>query len=64
MPRAPQKFKQTDVTRVYKGIAAAGIAPEQIEVEITETGSIFVRPFVRSADPAGGQENPWDEVLK
>lgn len=63
MPRAPQKFKQTDVTRVYKGIAAAGIAPEQVEVVITQT-SIVVRPFVRPADAEGAQENPWDEVLK
>lgn len=63
MSRAPQKFKQADLTRVYKGIAAAGIAPEQVEIEITQTG-IVVRPFVRSGDPAGVQANPWDEVLK
>lgn len=63
MPRAPQNFKQADLTRVYKGIAAAGIAPEHVEVVITQTG-IVVRPFVRPADPSDSRENEWDEVLK
>lgn len=61
MPRAAQTFKQADVTRVFKGIAAAGIAPDQVEVVITPTG-IVVRPFVRPVE-ADKDENPWDEVL-
>lgn len=62
MSRSPAAFKQSDVTRIYKGAAAAGLSPEQIEVEIAPGGRIIVRP-ARAAE-ADNQKNPWDEVLK
>lgn len=61
MSRSPATFKQSDVTRVFKGAAAAGVALDQIEVEIMP-GRIVVRPVMRQA--TAEKENPWDEVLK
>jgi hypothetical protein len=63
MSRTAATFKQSDVTRVFKGAAAAGIAHDQIEVEIAPGGRIIVRPLSRAAETDKGA-NPWDEVLE
>jgi hypothetical protein len=58
MARGPNTFKQADVTRAVKAVAAAGI--EISRVEIDREGKIVVvtgKPQASTSD-----RNEWDEL--
>lgn len=57
---APARFKQADVTKAMKGVAAAGFKPSGCKID-PATGAIIVMLGGASAKPATG--NPWDEEL-
>lgn len=53
------RFKQSDVTRAFKGALAAGIAVRQVEID--PSGKIVILPEASSVKTAA---NEWDEVLR
>jgi hypothetical protein len=62
MARAPCTFRQQDVTRAVKAVAAAGV--DIARVEIDKAGKITI--IALGAVPNGGlasQGNEWDTVL-
>jgi Tfp pilus assembly PilM family ATPase len=63
MGRAPSTFRQQDVTRAVKAVAAAGV--DIVRVEVDRAGTI--RIIAANASRTSGQSareagNPWDEV--
>jgi hypothetical protein len=63
MSRAPQTFRQSDVTRALKATVKAGIAVRRIEIE--KTGKIVVVAATpQEADRENPEQNEWDVVLK
>jgi hypothetical protein len=59
MARAPSTFRQQDVTRAVKAVAAAGVHVARIEID--KTGKIIV--IVGGGEPSGSTEaNEWDRV--
>lgn len=58
MPNTPAAFKQADVTRACKGVAAAGLPV--VGVEIDRDGRIIVR----IVEIEGTGANPCDALLK
>lgn len=60
MASRPTPFKQIDVTRAAKGVVAAGLEVERVEVD--REGTIIVFPRGSSANKGG--VNPCDELLK
>ena len=62
MSRGPQTFRQTDVTRVLKAAAKAGVAVQRVEID--KTGKIVVvTATAQEADAEKSEKNEWDEVL-
>jgi hypothetical protein len=63
MARAPSTFRQQDVTRAVKAVAAAGV--DIARVEIDKMGKIVIITTVTPAadEDGNGERNPWDEVL-
>jgi hypothetical protein len=59
MPRAPSTFRQQDVTRAVKAVAAAGV--DIARVEIDKAGKITIIAGGPGKGGAGGNE--WDAVL-
>ena len=56
-------FTQSDVRRALRGLKAAGVEVEQMEVEIDlTTGRMLMRPA--PARQEIGSDNVWDEVLR
>jgi len=62
MSRAPQAFRQGDVTKALKATVKAGIAVGRIEIE--KNGKIVVvAAMPQDADGKTTAENEWDNVL-
>jgi hypothetical protein len=61
MARAPSTFRQQDVTRVVKAVAAAGVHIARVEID--KTGKIVIIS-ADVADRAGEamEANEWDRV--
>lgn len=61
MARPPSSFRQADVTRAVKAVAAAGVNIARVEID--KAGKIVI--VTGSASPAlgnGGEANEWDRV--
>ena len=57
MARAPSTFRQLDVTRAVKAVAAAGVHIARVEID--KTGKIIII----TADMADQREaNEWDRI--
>jgi hypothetical protein len=61
MARAPTTFRQQDVTRAVKAVAAAGVHIARVEID--KTGKIVII----TADPTDGlgemtEANEWDRI--
>ena len=62
MARAPSTFRQQDLTKAVKGVAAAGV--HVARVEINKTGKIVIITTA-VADPPGQSTaggNEWDQL--
>ena len=53
------RFKQADLTRAYRGAAAAGIRVSKVEID--PNGRIVILTDSASPQPVA---NEWDEVLR
>jgi hypothetical protein len=61
MSRAPSTFRQCDVTRAVKAVAAAGVDIARIEID--RAGRIIIIATSGSAGAGEGREaNEWDEL--
>jgi hypothetical protein len=61
MARAPSTFRQQDVTRAVKAVAAAGV--HIAKVEIDKSGKItIITADAPAALDAGKEANEWDHV--
>jgi hypothetical protein len=61
MARAPSTFRQQDVTRAVKAVAAAGISIARVEID--KAGKIAVitgEPPDRTGEPK--EANEWDRI--
>ena len=61
MPRAPSTFRQQDVTRAVKAVAAAGVGIARVEIDKAGT----IRIITQSSEQNGqGREevNEWDSI--
>ena len=56
MPRGRARFTETDLTRIFKAAAKAGV---EVCVKIAPDGSITIAGGMPELNGA----NPWDEVL-
>jgi hypothetical protein len=60
MSRAPSTFRQQDVTRAVKAVAAAGVGIARVEID--KAGKIVIV----TGDPADGKKgtegNEWDRI--
>ena len=65
MGRAPSTFRQQDVTRAVKAVAAAGVGIARIEID--KTGKIIIIAATAAQTADGTQDtdreaNEWDRV--
>jgi hypothetical protein len=61
MARAPSTFRQQDVTRAVKAVAAAGVHISRIEID--KTGKIVIVTNEPPDEPGEMTEaNEWDRV--
>jgi hypothetical protein len=61
MARAPSTFRQQDVTRAVKAVAAAGVHISRIEID--KTGKIVIVTSEPPDEPPEMTEaNEWDRV--
>jgi hypothetical protein len=62
MARAPSTFRQQDVTRIIRAVAAAGVGISRVEVD--RAGKITI--IALGAEPGEGGKGPneWDTVLR
>ena len=61
MARAPSAFRQQDVTRALKAVAAAGVHIDRIEID--KTGKIIIIAVRAANQPGENTEvNEWDRV--
>jgi hypothetical protein len=59
MARAPSTFRQQDLTRAVKAVAAAGVAIARVEID--KAGKITI--ITASEERSSGREaNEWDRV--
>lgn len=62
MSRRPHKFTPSDVARVFKGTAKAGIPVEQVRAEIDPaTGKIII--MVGAPIQSGPDASEWDGAV-
>ncbi|HMF24116.1 MAG TPA: hypothetical protein VKG24_18640 [Pseudolabrys sp.] len=63
MARAPSAFRQQDITRAVKAVAAAGVDIARVEIDKEGTIAIIAAGVVPRAEcrPAA---NEWDTVLR
>lgn len=57
------RFRQSDVTRVYRGAAAAGVELSRVVI-CPVTGQITAFTGAPTAANDAEGENEWDDVLK
>jgi hypothetical protein len=61
MARAPSTFRQQDVTRAVKAVAAAGVHIARVEID--KAGKIVIITTSASDQPTESTEvNEWDRV--
>lgn len=60
MSRGPSTFKQSDLTKVVKGLLNAGLSVERAEVD--PTGKIVVFAGMPRNGEGGSESNEWDNV--
>jgi hypothetical protein len=61
MARAPSTFRQQDVTRAVKAVAAAGVHIARIEID--KAGKIVIIAGAATGQPGESAEaNEWDRV--
>jgi hypothetical protein len=60
--RKPSAFRQADVTKAMRAVAAAGVAVARIDIE--PDGKIVITTGSGEATAPAPPGNPWDEVLK
>jgi hypothetical protein len=60
MPRAPSTFRQQDVTRAVKAVAAAGVHIARIEID--KTGKIVIITGGPTEPGDLAEANEWDRV--
>jgi hypothetical protein len=58
MARAPSTFRQQDVTRAVKAVAAAGVNIARIE--IAKDGRIVIITLAESSEIERREANTWD----
>jgi len=63
MGRAPSTFRQLDVTKAVKAVAAAGVGI--VRVEIDKAGKItIIAATGTELDKGTAGDNEWDTVLR
>ena len=63
MPRAPSTFRQADVTKALRAVAAAGVGIARIEID--KAGKIVIVAATGAETGEGRAEgNEWDTVLR
>jgi hypothetical protein len=61
MPRSASAFRQTDVTRMLRAVAAAGV--EVVSVQVDKEGRIVVNAGKPMPSPKEGTgDNEWDGI--
>jgi hypothetical protein len=61
MARAPSTFRQQDVTRAVKAVAAAGVGIARVEID--KSGKIVIVTVDAPSTPGEGREtNEWDAL--
>jgi hypothetical protein len=60
VPRRPCVFKQRDVTKAVKAVAAAGVCVERVEID--RAGKIIIVTAAKPMESTGSaSRNEWDE---
>src|SRR5262249_41793706 len=65
MSRAPSTFRQQDVTKAIKAVAAAGVHIARVEID--KTGKIVIiakNPTENQPGESAAEVNEWDRVLR
>jgi hypothetical protein len=60
MSRVPSSFRQQDVTRAIRAVAAAGVGIARIEID--KDGKITIITVVAEQRGQGKEANEWDNV--
>ena len=60
MSRAPSRFRQQDVTKAVKAVAAAGVHIARVEID--RDGRIVIIASNRELEPDRREANEWDRV--
>jgi hypothetical protein len=60
MARAPSTFRQTDVTRAVKAVAAAGVGIARVEID--KAGKITIIALGAEPRAEGKEANEWDNI--
>ena len=59
--RTPSTFRQQDVTRAVKAVAAAGVGIAKVEID--KAGKIIIIALgVERSGEGGGEANEWDDT--
>jgi hypothetical protein len=62
MARGACTFRQRDVTRAIKAMAAAGVDIAQVRVEIGKEGEVIITVNASDTSEQGREANEWDSV--
>jgi hypothetical protein len=63
MARGPSTFRQQDVTRAIKAVAAAGLAVAGVKISAKgEIEVVIGTPAAQDSDASRREENEWDRV--
>jgi hypothetical protein len=60
MARAPSTFRQQDVTRAVKAVAAAGVHIARVEID--KAGKIVIITADATGRPGEMEANEWDRI--